>query len=58
MLDRMEEDKGNVYMTSIHEHYAARPDNLEHACLTKFAVNYDTCGGHLLSIEKISLNRM
>ena len=58
MLDHMEEDEENVYMTSIHKCNAARPDNLEHMCLAKFAVNYDTCGGHLLPIQMISFNRM
>ena len=57
MLDHMEEDEENVYMTSTHEHYTVRPDNLEHICLEKFAVNYDTCGGYLLPIEMISLSR-
>ena len=44
MLDRMGEDEENVYMTDIHEHYAARADNLEHMCLANFTVNYDNCG--------------
>ena len=36
----MDEDADNVYMTSIHDKYAAHPDNLEGICLAKFAVNY------------------
>ena len=58
MLDHLEEDEENVYMTSIQECYAARSDNLEHMCLAKFAVNHDTSWGHLLPTEIISLNRM
>ena len=40
-LLEMEEDEDNVYMTSIHDRYAARPDCLESMCLAKFAVNYE-----------------
>ena len=58
MLDHMEEDEENVYLISIHEHYAVRPDNLKDMCLGEFAVNYDTYGGYLLPIEVISSNRM
>ena len=41
MLDNMYEDEDNVYMTSIHDRYAALPNNLEGICLAKFAVNYE-----------------
>ena len=44
----MDEDEDNVYMTSIHDRYAAHPNNLEGICLAKFAVNYElllnSCG--------------
>ena len=41
MLDNMDEDEDNVYMTSIHDRYAAHQNNLEGICLAKFAVNYE-----------------
>ena len=41
MLDNMDEDEDNVYMTSIHDRYAAHPNNLKGICLAKFAVNYE-----------------
>ena len=48
MLDNMDEDEDNVYMTSIHDRYAACPNKLEGICLAKFAVNYEpllnSCG--------------
>ena len=53
----MEEDKENIYMTSINECYPVRPDNLEHVS-GKIAVNYDTFRGYLLPTEMISLNRI
>ena len=37
----MDQDEDNVYMTSIHDRYAAPPNNLEGNCLVKFAVNYE-----------------
>ena len=37
----MDEDEENVYMTSIHDRYASRPDLLNDMCLAKFAVNYE-----------------
>ena len=37
----MDEDEENVYMTSIHDRYASRPDSLNDMCLAKFAVNYE-----------------
>ena len=40
-LNEMEEEDDNVYMTSIHDRYAARPDFLSNMCLAKFAVNYE-----------------
>ena len=40
-LHDMEDDEDNVYMTSIHDRYALRPDKLENMCLAKFAVNYE-----------------
>ena len=40
-LGDMDEDEENVYMTSIHDRYASRPDLLNDMCLAKFAVNYE-----------------
>ena len=40
-LGNMDEDEENVYMTSIHDRYASRPDLLNDMCLAKFAVNYE-----------------
>ena len=37
----MDEDKENVYMMSIHDRYASRPDLLNDMCLAKFAVSYE-----------------
>ena len=41
-LEKMNEDEDDVYMTSIHDRYAAQPNSLEDVCLDKFAVNYET----------------
>ena len=41
MLDNMDDDEDNVYMTSKHDRYSACPNNLEGICLAKFAVNYE-----------------
>ena len=41
MLDNMDEDEDNIYMTSIHDRHAAHLNNLESICLAKFAVNYE-----------------
>ena len=40
-LEKLNEDEDDVYMTSIHDRYAARPNALEDLCLAKFAVNYE-----------------
>ena len=44
MLNELEEEEDNVYITSIHDRYAARPDSLDDICLAKFAVNYEPVG--------------
>ena len=41
MFDNMDEDEDNVYMTSIHDRYAAPPNNLEGICFAKFTVIYE-----------------
>ena len=40
-LGDMDEDEEHVYMTSIHDRYASRPDSLNDMCLAKFVVNYE-----------------
>ena len=40
-LEKLNEDEDDVYMTSIHDRYAACPNALEDLCLAKFAVNYE-----------------
>ena len=44
-LEKMNADEDDVYMTSIHDRYAARPNILEDLCLAKFAVNYEVLTG-------------
>ena len=41
-LEIMADEDEDIFMTSIHDRYAARPDNLSDMCLACFAVNYDT----------------
>ena len=41
-LANMEDDDENIFMNSIHDRYAARPDHLNDKCLAYFAINYDT----------------
>ena len=45
IIDQMEADDEDIYTTSIHDRYAARPDDLENMCLARFAVTYDTLYG-------------
>ena len=40
-LKEMEDDDEDIFMTSIHDRYAARPNDKEAMCLAKFAVSYD-----------------
>ena len=40
-LEQLNDDDENIFMTSIHDRYAARPDDLNGQCLAYFAVNYD-----------------
>ena len=39
ILERMDDD--DISATSIHDRYAARPNNLENMCLATFAANYE-----------------
>ena len=45
ILDQMENEEGGIYMTSIHDRYAARPGCLENMCLATFALNYESSLG-------------
>ena len=53
-LEKLNEDEDDVYMTSIHDRYAAHPNALEDLCLAKFAVNYELqiCRGKEADGEK------
>ena len=37
VLDDMDDDSEDIYMTSLIDRYAARPDSLNHMCLAEFA---------------------
>ena len=38
-----EEDDDDVFMASVHDCYAARPDEMENVCLAQFATQYTPC---------------
>ena len=38
---RWDDDQTNVFVTSVIDRYAARPNDLKEMCLASFAVNYD-----------------
>ena len=38
-----EDDDEDVFMASVHDRYAARPDGIENVCLAQFATQYTTC---------------
>ena len=44
-LSDMNEEEDNVYMTSIHDRYAAHPESLQNTCLATFAVSYEPIFG-------------
>ena len=44
-LSDMNDEEDNVYMTSIHDRYAARPESLQNMCLASFAVSYEPIFG-------------
>ena len=50
-LEVMADDDENIFMTSIHDRYAARPDSLNDMCLACFSVNYDTTISDESSLE-------
>ena len=38
-----EDDDEDVFMASVHDRYAARPDEMENVCLAEFVTQYTTC---------------
>ena len=40
-LNHMDDDEENIYMTSVHDRYAACPNCIENMCLAKFAVTFE-----------------
>ncbi len=42
VLDAMDTEDRNIYVPSIHDKYANRPDRMESMCLAHFASNYST----------------
>ena len=48
----MDDDETNVFVTSVINRYAARPNDLKEMCLASFAVNYDV----LLATDDCNLN--
>ena len=51
-LKNVEDDDEDIFMTSIHDRYAARPNELNNLCLAKFAVAYDVQYSKSCSGEK------
>ena len=51
-LSKMDDDDTNVFVTSVIDKYAARPNDLKQMCLASFAVNYDV----LLATDDCNLN--
>ena len=41
VLDEMEDEDDNIFMTSPSERYSARPDDLENMCYAEFAATYE-----------------
>ena len=41
----MNDEEDNVYMTSIHDRYAAHPESLQNMCLATFEVSYEPIFG-------------
>ena len=51
-LSKMDDDDTNIFITSVIDRYAARPNDLKQMCLASFAVNYDV----LLATDDCNLN--
>ena len=46
LLERMEDDAEDIYMTSWQDRYRCRPDDLENMCMADFAAGYDPVYKH------------
>ena len=62
-LAGMEDDDEDVFMASIHDRYAARPNDLEELCLAAFATKYnralkDAKGKNVIHLKDNSLGQM
>ena len=42
MINAMEDEKEDIFATSMSDRYNARPNNLEECCLAHFAISYTT----------------
>ena len=52
LLSKMDDDETNVFVTSLTDRYAARPNDLKEMYLASFTVNYDV----LLATDDCNLN--
>ena len=43
LLAEKDENDEDIWMTNVHDRYAARPDQMENVCLAAFATQYNTC---------------
>ena len=52
VLADMDDDSEDIYMTSLIDRYAARPDSLNDMYLVELAANYTTCSGQDVDNEE------
>ena len=45
LLAEKDDNDEDIWMASVHDQYAARPDQIENVCLAAFATQYTTCSG-------------
>ena len=45
LLAEKDDSDEDIWMASVHDRYAARPDQMENVCLAAFATQYTTCSG-------------
>ena len=45
LLAEKDDNDEDIWMASVHDQYAARPDQMENVCLAAFATQYTTCSG-------------
>ena len=46
LLAEKDDNDEDIWMASVHDRYAARPDQMENVCLAAFATQYTTCSGN------------